>query len=80
MIDIGNGKLIAPEFETVFPIMFEQSKNGLLEGIIFMLAIYGVHQWITQNPVNNFVGDLQLAGAISDRCDDDVDQYGTIKV
>ena len=35
MIDIVNGKLIAPSIETVFPLMFEQSKNGLPEGVKF---------------------------------------------
>ena len=33
MVNIGNGQLIALAIETVFPLMFEQSKNGPPEGV-----------------------------------------------
>ena len=32
------------------------------------------------NSANNFVGDLQLTGAITDGCDEAVDLYGITKV
>ena len=48
MINLVNGKLIAPAIETLFPLMFEQSKNALPEGEKLMLAIFGAHQLITR--------------------------------
>ena len=45
-----------------------------------MLAISGVHQWKTKNPVNHFVCVLKLTAAITDRLDEDIDQDGIIKV
>ena len=47
-IDLGNGKLIAPAIETLFPLMFEQSKNALPEGEKLMLAVFGAQQLITR--------------------------------
>ena len=80
MIDIGNGKLIAPTIETVFPLMFEQSKNGLPEGVNFDTCGFRSPPINNANASNNVVGALQLTGAIVDGCKKDVEQDGITKV
>ena len=67
MIDIRHGKSIAPAIETVFPLMFEQSKNGLPEGVNFDACNFQRPSTDNMNAVNNIVGALQFTGAITDR-------------
>ena len=80
MIDLGNGKLISPAIETVVPLMFEQSKKGLPEGIKFYACNFRSPPVNNVNAVNNVVGALQLAGAITDGFNKDVEQDGITKV
>ena len=80
MIDIGNGKLIAPAIETVFPLMYEQSKNGLPEGIKFDACNFRRPPVNDVNAVNNVVGSLQLTRAMTDGCDEDFEQDCITKV
>ena len=71
MIDPGYGKLIAPEIETVFPLMFEQSKNGLPEGENFDACYFQSPPMSNANAAKNVVGALQLTGAITGVWDKD---------
>ena len=80
MIDLGNSKSIAPAIETVFPLMFEQSKNVLPEGIKFDACDFWRPPMNKVNAANNVVGDLLLTRYITDGCNEDVEQDGSIKV
>ena len=80
MTDLGNGKLIAPAIETVFPLMFEQSKNGLPEGLKFDACNFRRPPTNNTNAATNVIGALQLTGDITDVCDEDFEQDGITKV
>ena len=80
MIGYGNGKLISPAIEMVFSLMFEQSENGLPEGIKFDACIFRRPPMNHMNEVKKCVGALQLTVAITDGCDDNVEQDGITKV
>ena len=80
MIDIGNGKSIAPAIETVFPLMFEQLKNGLPEGVNFDACNFWHPPMNKTNAVNNILDALQFTGAITDGREKDIEQDGIAKV
>ena len=80
MIDLGNGELIAPAIEMVFPLMFEQSKNGLPEGVKFDTCDFWRPKMNNVNTSKNFVGALKLNGAITDGCGEDFEQDDNTKV
>ena len=79
MINFVNGKLIAPAIETVFPLMFEQLKNGLPEGVKFEACNFRRPPMNNENEVSNVLGALQLTEVITDRFNEDVEQDGIIK-
>ena len=60
MVDIGNWKLVAPAIEMVFPLMFEQLKNGLPEGLKFYACNFWRPPINNSNDVKSVVGALQL--------------------
>ena len=80
MIHFEDGKFFAPAIKTVFPLLFEQSKNGLPEVIHFYAFNFRRPLVNNANAVNDVVGALQLTGAITDRYNEDVDQDGITKV
>ena len=80
MIDILNRKLISLAIETVFPLMFDQSKNGLPEGTKFDDCDFRRPPMNNANATKNVVGALQLTGAITYGCDKDFEQDGITKV
>ena len=80
MLDLGNYRLIAPAIEMAFPLIFEQSKNGLPEGVKFDACDFRSPPMNNVNTDGNVVGALQLTGAITDGCDEDVYQDGITKL
>ena len=66
MLDLGNYRLIAPAIEMAFPLIFEQSKNGLPEGVKFDACDFRSPPMNNVNTDDNVVGALQLTGAITD--------------
>ena len=80
MIEIGNWELISPAIETMFPLMFEHSKKDIPEGVKFDACNSQFPPMNNTNAANNIVGALKLTGAITDRCNKDVEQDGSTKV
>ena len=64
----------------MFPLMFEQSKNGPLGGVKFDACNFRRPLMNNANADKNVVGDLKLTGDITDGCNKDIDQYGINKV
>ena len=60
--------------------MFEQSKNGLPEGVKFDACNFQIPPMNNANVANNFVGSLQLTGSINDGCNKDIEQNSITKV
>ena len=70
MIHLRNGKFFAHTIEMVFPLMFEQSKIGLPEGIKCDACNFRRPLVNNTNAVKNVVDDLKLIRAITDRCNE----------
>ena len=80
MINLRNGKWIAPEIETVFPLIFEESKNGLPE-VIKLDACNLLRPPINnKNKVKTVVGALQPTEAITDECNKYFEHDGITRV
>ena len=74
MINPRNEKIFAPEIQTVFPLMFEQSENGLTEGVKFDACDFWRPPMNNANAANVFVGTLKLTGAFNNIYDKNDDQ------